>query len=110
MEDDLPKLPKQFTSIPHPDDLGLLGQRPKLNIPDEMRFPPHVPKGMTPEKLRTLADWLDIYDRMGQVFVDAVERGGDVIPDEVAEARGIVGGTEVQDDLRRWADEIEAQG
>ena len=49
---------------------------------------------MTPDKLRFIADWLDRCDRL-------IER--------VAAAQGdpTTLGSDVQQDLRRWADEIE---
>lgn len=67
-----------------------------------------VPEGMTPEALRTIADWLDTYDRMGEAFADACERSGIGTPKTVIAVRAAVTGTEVQDDLRRWADELDA--
>jgi len=45
--------------------------------------------GMTAQKLRLLADWIDLVD------------------DAIGEASGITRGTEVQEDLRHWADGLE---
>lgn len=69
-----------------------------------------LPKGMTSEKLRLTADWLDTYDRMGQAFVDFCEAHEIGMPDTLLQVRGTVSGDEVQRDLRHWADEIDRHG
>lgn len=63
----------------------------------------NLPEGMTAEKLRILADWLDTYD----IIIERVvftQGGDDVLAGEQLVA---VRGKEVQDDLRRWADDID---
>lgn len=57
---------------------------------------------MTAEKLRLMADWFDTYDKMAALYI--VDNAP---PAEQPELLCIVSGTVIQDDLRRWADEIE---
>ncbi len=53
-----------------------------------------VPKDMTPDKLRKIADFLDLGDRLAEMA--AADLG-----------KVYTAGNEVQRDVRRWADEIE---
>lgn len=62
-----------------------------------------VPEGMTAEKLRTLADWFDTYDAMAEQFIAVM---ANTAQEDVSEALATVRGTEVQDDLRRWANAL----
>lgn len=65
-----------------------------------------IPEGMTPEKLRKVADWLDTYDNL---FKKIVVRYPDGTVKSAREVTGLGHGdwNEVQVDLRRWADELE---
>lgn len=64
----------------------------------------NLPEGMTAEKLREIANWLDTYDRLAEQYLDLLEGAG--FPG-TGEALIAVQGKEVQDDLRRWADEVD---
>jgi hypothetical protein len=57
---------------------------------------------MTPEALRTIAAWLDLTDQM---LTDVVEGRGISVPIEWLLTS--LNGSEMQDDIRRWADEME---
>lgn len=61
-----------------------------------------VPEGMTAEKLRWIADWLDTYDNMAEKILGV----GEMTPDRMKTLTAIRG-KEVQADLRQWADAIE---
>lgn len=67
-----------------------------------------LPEGMTAEKLRYIADWLDIYDRMAGRYIEAVVAGGGTAPTAAERAQMAVRSEEVQDDLRRWAAHIDS--
>lgn len=81
-------------------------------MPDHSEEFPGVPEGMTPEKLRSIAAWIDTYERLIETHVNMVEalhkRGLIKHSGDHDEVRRIIAGTEVQDDLLRWADAIEA--
>lgn len=66
-----------------------------------------LPEGMTAEKLRKVADWLDTYDTMAAEFIAICERSGVGPPETLKGARAACAGTEVQDDLRAWADTLD---
>jgi hypothetical protein len=70
-----------------------------------------LPEGMTAEKLRTIAGWLDTYDRLAARYVDLievlVEKGLTTVNADYEAALRVAAGKEVQDDLRRWADAID---
>jgi hypothetical protein len=68
---------------------------------------PVLPEGMTAEKLRYIADWLDIYDRMAVRYIEAIVASGGAAPAEGERAQMVVRSKEVQDDLRRWAAHID---
>ena len=54
-----------------------------------------------PTKLRKIAEWLDTYDKMAEMFIsNQYEERPDLI--EIVKGKG------VQEDLRRWADDIDA--
>lgn len=63
----------------------------------------HVPEDMTPGKLRYIADWLDIFDKITQSYIDLLN----FETDEAEQALYAVRKKEVQDDLRSWADHIQ---
>lgn len=67
---------------------------------------------MTPDKLREIAAWLDTLDAAARVLFENVESiaPGWMAMSEADTVRALeaVTGTEVQDDLRRWADEMAA--
>lgn len=87
-----------------------------------------MPEGMTAEKLRSVADWLDIYDRLAARHVELVNFLADFVAGatwDVLVGEGLVPPvldgsheaalrvakcSEVQNDLRRWADEVEQFG
>lgn len=66
-----------------------------------------VPKGMTPQKLRDIACWLDVYDRLAATFVDNVEHAGWESTEDLAEIRLTINSKEVQDELRQWASDLD---
>ncbi len=66
-----------------------------------------LPEGMTAEKLRTLAGWLDTYDRMAEVFWDLCERSSVRPPEELVKAREVTAGKEVQADLLAWSRDLD---
>lgn len=66
-----------------------------------------LPEGMTAEKLRNIADWLDTYDAVALSYFDLHEMFLETPAEELVEVRAAAAGTEVQDDLRRWADQID---
>lgn len=68
---------------------------------------PVVPTDMTSDKLRAIAHWLDLHDQVAERFLLLVADLPGYRDHDVAGAIAAVRGTEVQDDLRRWADEIE---
>jgi hypothetical protein len=67
-----------------------------------------VPDGMTPEKLRLIADWFDTYDTVMTAWVRLFPKAQED-RETFVKARDEMLGTEVQDDLRRWAYAIETQ-
>ncbi len=86
-------------------------RRLRSETADAGRSPtPTRPPEMTAEKLRTLASWLDTYDRMAAVFWDLCEKLEVRPPEELQKAREVSAGKEVQVDLRAWADAIDPGG
>lgn len=71
----------------------------------------NLPEGMTAEKLRDIAAWLDTYDKLGEAYVRLTQALniyiGDDNADAIEEILEIIRGKGIQDDLRRWADEID---
>lgn len=64
---------------------------------------------LTPEALEAVADWMDTHDRLSHFLLDAMARTEGNPPELVEQARAALGpleGTDVQDDLRRWAREL----
>lgn len=67
-----------------------------------------LPEGMTAEKLRDIADWLDLYDRLAESYINLIESIGRTPASADVEATiAVVRGEEVQNDLRHWADAID---
>ncbi len=64
----------------------------------------NLPAGMTSEKLREIANWLDTYDLLAEKYLDLLEQAG-----VTGTYKALVAcrGKEVQDDLRNWADDID---
>lgn len=60
------------------------------------------------EALRETADWLDTYDQLALTHFALLESLGCSTPEELASVRAAASGTEQQDDLRRWAAELDA--
>lgn len=56
---------------------------------------------LTPEVLRNIAAWLNTYDAMAQLLIVQTA------PENEQRLQEIVGGREIQDDLLRWADELD---
>lgn len=61
-----------------------------------------LPEGMTAEKLRAIAHWLDLHDQLAVEFLTLMEKSP-VVGGLATAAKADVRPTEVQDDLRRWA-------
>lgn len=69
-----------------------------------------LPAGMTPSKLRTVADMLDMYDNSVIRTLMSARANGDEWALKVPQERvNLLVGTEMQDDLRKWADMIEGK-
>ena len=100
--------------------------RPPTKRLDDMTEPDAnvLPSTITPEKLREIAGWLDTYDKMGVQFIrlteSLVEKSHQLAPKglldlrarragKVKELLDIVRSSEVQDDLRAWADAIQEE-
>lgn len=66
-----------------------------------------IPEGMTADKLRDIAEWLDTYDRLAKVFLEGLVRGGMKTSEEIQSPLAATQSTVVQDELRAWADAIE---
>jgi hypothetical protein len=62
-----------------------------------------MPEGMTAEKLRTLAEWFDTYDAIIEQVIFTLDG------EEATDGKALVAvrGKDVQEDLRRWADDID---
>lgn len=74
-----------------------------------------TPRGMTAEKLRAIADWLDTYDLMAEQYIGIVEtlvRQGLLHSSAVEhqEVLAVVRSSEIQDELRRWALDLDWEG
>jgi len=66
----------------------------------------NVPEGMTAEKLYMIADWFDTYDKVAELWLNALVENG-VAPERVEPARKASQGKELQTDLRWWAAQLE---
>jgi hypothetical protein len=66
-----------------------------------------VPEGMTPAKLRLIADWFDTYDRLALAHFDLLQNLGVWEEAELEPVRQVTRGTEIQNDLRAWANALE---
>lgn len=66
-----------------------------------------LPEDMTSGKLEKLASVLDTYEPLLLQYFDHLLRMGRIMPHEHAHAKKILTGTQAQDDLRRWAEEID---
>jgi hypothetical protein len=69
---------------------------------------------MTPDKLRQIASWLDTSDAWIEKMLGMVDfldkKGNSVLSESDRQMmRDFVRGTEMQDDLREFADELERQ-
>jgi len=64
------------------------------------------PSDMTGGRLRKIASWLDLYDRMGEQFVALTVDRDDAA--KVEKLLAVLRSKDVQNDLRRWADLIDA--
>lgn len=70
----------------------------------------NVPESMDPWLLRDIAWWLDIYEAALDKDLPRMLRENGVAPEsDLWELCETCPGSEMQDDLRWWADEIEAQ-
>lgn len=62
---------------------------------------------MTAANLREIAAWVDVLDKIARAYIDLTLSAGIEQRSELLAAMETVSGTEVQDDLRRWADEMD---
>ena len=60
------------------------------------------------DALRETADWLDTYDELALTHFALLEEIGIYTTEELASVRAAASGKEQQDDLRRWAAELDA--
>lgn len=65
------------------------------------------PRELTPDNLRIIADWLDTYDKMAILYLDTDEAKRSYTPEQREKALATCAGKQIQDDLRRWADDID---
>jgi hypothetical protein len=65
------------------------------------------PRPMTGDALREIAAWFDTYDAMAESFLNLLVQSGRAEEAETVGARHAAAGKEVQDDLRRWAAEVD---
>lgn len=71
----------------------------------------NLPEGMTAEKLRDIAEWLDLYDRLAVSYIKFIESiGRTPASANVEAALDVVRGESAQSDLRAWADAIDREG
>jgi len=68
-----------------------------------------LPEGMTPEALRKMATWFDLYDQMAEEYFKALISAGIATEEDVVKSRAAVAGHEVQDDLLGWAAAIDGE-
>lgn len=68
-----------------------------------------TPRDLNSTNLRLIADWLDTYDQLAIAFYDMVDEQGLAAPARLEACRYASGGTEIQDDLRRWAAEMDVK-
>lgn len=67
-----------------------------------------LPEGMTAEKLREVADWLDTYDSLATSYISLIHTlrvKRDITT--IVSLLETVQSKDVQADLRRWADDID---
>ena len=62
------------------------------------------------DAMRAIADWLDTYDRMAELFVQMRSSKYPVSEETQTKALEAVRGKDVQKDLRDWADILETRG
>lgn len=62
---------------------------------------------ISPGALRTIASWLDTYDAMARQYLLLVRDLGFITAEELDGALLATQSNEVQDDLRRWANDME---
>ena len=62
---------------------------------------------LTPGALRTIANWLDTYDQMAERYWQILEANGIGDPEQLAAAREATARKDMQNDLRRWANEMD---
>ena len=71
-----------------------------------MKLPAETPVGMTSEKLNLLADWIDTYDKLALHYIDIVGPSKTHSQEDLDEIIQTIKGTQVQDELRQWAIEL----
>ena len=64
---------------------------------------------MNPQRLRKIAAWLDTSDKIVQDYINLLRAEDALSVDEYTVLTGFLKGTEMQDDLRQWADELDAE-
>lgn len=74
-------------------------------MPDLIPVTVPLPDGLTADKLRLIAGWLDTYDRLAEQYLLLV--GDNFDSAAVNQALSATQGKAVQADLRRWADSID---
>lgn len=68
---------------------------------------PYIEPGgpLTGDALRVVANWLDTYNSLAQSYFTMLEK---LYGWDVADVRAISASDEIQIDLRRWAEELDA--
>lgn len=66
-----------------------------------------LPAGMTADKLRYIADWLDLFEQITLNYIEACERSNVGDPGQAEKARESLRSKQVQTDLRQWAAQID---
>lgn len=66
---------------------------------------------LNPESLRHIVDWLDIYDEMASQYYTLLVMIGIHTDDDpyIIACRKSAASSDIQDDIRRWADEMEVK-
>lgn len=73
----------------------------------EQDYIPEPGEPISPGALRTIANWLDTYDRLALTYFSILEEVRVVTTEQLEGARETVNAKTIQNDLRRWADEME---
>lgn len=109
------------TVIPTPDDAPSNSTRPivtiitdwseEWNVWEDTVEPlsANAPRELSPEALRSIADWLDTYDKLAVRYFSLKEVQSQYSPNQIVAALAACAGKSIQNDLRNWAAQLQAQ-